>query len=102
MYPEADIAQVGKPSKTKELLETKSFSGSALSQARTVPADIPARNIRHSSRLSFRRPQCFTFDGLYSGIGTAPCSASIMPTWACSRGCVRVVPLRFRGSRLDN
>jgi hypothetical protein len=30
----------------------------------------------YSSRFSFRRPQCFSFDGLYSGIAFAPCSAS--------------------------
>ena len=33
----------------------------------------------HSSRLSLRRPQCFSFDESYSGIGFAPCRASIIP-----------------------
>jgi hypothetical protein len=32
----------------------------------------------HSSRFSLRRPQCFSFDESYSGIGFAPCSASII------------------------
>jgi hypothetical protein len=35
---------------------------------------------RHSSRFSFRRPQCFSFDESYSGIGFAPCNASIIAT----------------------
>jgi hypothetical protein len=40
----------------------------------------------YSSRASFRFPQCLSFDGLYSGIGFAPCRASIIPTWACIKG----------------
>ena len=38
-----------------------------------------ARNL-HSSLFSFRRPQCFSFDESYSGIGFAPCRASIIRT----------------------
>ena len=38
-----------------------------------------ARNL-HSSLFGFRRPQCFSFDESYSGIGFAPCRASIIPT----------------------
>jgi hypothetical protein len=37
----------------------------------------------HSSRFSFRRPQCLSFDESYSGIGFAPCSAGILPMGAC-------------------
>ena len=44
-----------------------------------------ARNL-HSSLFSFRRPQCFSFDESYSGIGFAPCRASIIPTRACIEG----------------
>jgi hypothetical protein len=33
----------------------------------------------HCSRFSLRRPQCFSFDESYSGIGIAPCRASIIP-----------------------
>jgi hypothetical protein len=40
---------------------------------------------RYASRFSFRRPQ-WVFDGLASGIGLAPCSASIIPTCACISG----------------
>ena len=40
----------------------------------------------HWSLLSFRRPQCRSFDESYSGIGLAPCKASIIPTWACING----------------
>jgi hypothetical protein len=40
----------------------------------------PSDLARHSSLFSFRRPQCFSFDESYSGIGLAPCSASIIPT----------------------
>jgi hypothetical protein len=40
----------------------------------------------HWSLLSFRRPQCFSFDESYSGIGFAPCRASIIPTCACING----------------
>jgi hypothetical protein len=36
--------------------------------------------------LQLSPPQCFSFDGLYSGIGFAPCSAGIIPTWACIKG----------------
>jgi hypothetical protein len=34
---------------------------------------------RYSSLLSFRRPQCFSFDESYSGIGFGPFSARIIP-----------------------
>ena len=34
----------------------------------------------HSSRFSFRRPQCLSFEESYPGIIFAPCNASIIPT----------------------
>ena len=49
-------------------------------------AHLLSAHIIYLSRFSFRRPQCFSFDGLYSGIGFAPCGASIIPTWACIKG----------------
>jgi hypothetical protein len=63
------------------------FSLDGLTQRKTSGGGrIDTRLPHHSSRFSFRRPQCLSFDESYSGIGFAPCNASIMPTWACIKG----------------
>jgi hypothetical protein len=50
-----------------------------------IPPGLPAGLFvvawpAHSSRFSLRFPQCRSFDESYSGIGFAPCRASIIPT----------------------
>jgi hypothetical protein len=51
IFPEADTAYPGKKSREGKLLETKSFSGARLSQARTVLAAAPdlARGVLNGS-----------------------------------------------------
>ena len=55
------------------------LGAAALTAARTC-ARFTHREPFHWSRFSFRFPLCRSFDESYSGIGFAPCRASIIPT----------------------
>ena len=51
-----------------------------------MPTVVISSSSSYSSRFSFRRPQRVAFELSYSGIGLAPCKASIISTWACISG----------------